>query len=137
MLFDEHDVSYMREIAASVTGIQLPFPVHAAEGDGLSVDWNGGDASVTAEDKTALCRGLFLLSKAVKENKTALHISEKRHFAHCGAMLDMSRNRVMTVEAVKRWIKSQAALGLNLLMLYTEDTYDPYGYGFPAAGASL
>ncbi len=124
MLFDEHDVSYLQEIAASVTGIQLPFPVHAAKGDGLSVDWDGGDASVTAEDKTALCRGLFLLSKAVKEKKTALHIAEKRHFAHCGAMLDMSRNRVMTVKAVKRWIKSQAALGLNLLMLYTEDTYE-------------
>lgn len=38
-------------------------------------------------------------------------------------MLDMSRGGVMTVEAVKGMIDAHAALGLNLMMLYTEDTY--------------
>ena len=124
MPFDASDVSRLQSVAAGVTNIELPFPVQVSEGPGLTVAWNGAEAAVTAEDKTALCRGLFLLSKAVKEQKTALHVAQRRHFAHCGAMLDMSRNRVMTVEAVKRWIDKQAALGLNLLLLYTEDTYE-------------
>ncbi len=124
MPFEEMEISHIRNVAESVAWTQLPFPVHAVHGAGLSVDWDGADAAVAAEDKCALCRGFFLLARAVKEGKTSLHISEKRHFAHCGAMLDMSRNRVMTVKAVKHWIDKQAALGLNLLMLYTEDTYE-------------
>ncbi|MBR5108973.1 MAG: family 20 glycosylhydrolase [Clostridia bacterium] len=117
-------VAHLKKRVHAVTGITLPFPVEACFGNGLAVHWDGGAASVQAEDQTALCRGLFLLSRAVREGKSALHTEEKRHFAHCGAMLDMSRNRVMTVEGVKAWIDRQAALGLNLLMLYTEDTYE-------------
>ena len=112
------------ETVKKVTGITLPFRVAAEEGPGLRVCWDGGEeARITAEDQAALSRGVFLLSRAVKENRKALNKAETRHFAHCGAMLDMSRNGVMTVEGVKRWIDHQAAIGLNLLMLYTEDTY--------------
>ena len=50
-------------------------------------------------------------------------LHQKRHIASCGMMLDMSRGGVMKVEAVKRMIDAHAALGLNMMMLYTEDTY--------------
>ena len=47
-----------------------------------------------------------------------------------GTMLDCSRNAVMTVDTVKRWIDLTARLGFNTLLLYMEDTYevdgDPY-----------
>lgn len=124
MLFDPSEMKRFQSIAEAVTGTRLAFPVRVSNGSGLNVDWDGETAVIAALDRTALCRGFFLLSKAVKEGKNTLHIAESRHFAHCGAMLDMSRNRVMTVEAVKKWIDLQAALGLNLLMLYTEDTYE-------------
>ena len=124
MDFDLETSARLQARVEEITGVPLPFPVHAAVGSGLRIRWDGGDAAVTAEDKTALCRAFFLLSQAVQEGKKSLHTDERRHFAHCGAMLDMSRNRVMTVSAVKAWIDRQAALGLNLLMLYTEDTYE-------------
>ena len=124
MKYDAQTLSRLQKQISAVTGAPLPFPVEAETGSGLTVRWDGGTASVQAEDQTALCRSLFLLSRAVREGKTSLRAEEKRRFAHCGAMLDMSRNRVMTVEGVKAWIDRQAALGLNLLMLYTEDTYE-------------
>lgn len=51
-----------------------------------------------------------------------------------GTMIDCSRNAVMKPEAVRRWIDVSASLGYNMLMLYTEETYEipgePYfGYG--------
>lgn len=46
---------------------------------------------------------------------------ERRWF---GTMLDCSRNAVMNMEAVRRWIDITADLGYNMLMLYTEDTYE-------------
>lgn len=118
------NASLALETVKNVTGITLPFRVSVSEGPGLEVRWDGGEeARVSAEDMAALNRGVFLLSRAVKENRKELNTRQERHFASCGAMLDLSRNAVMTVEGVKRWIDHQAAIGLNLLMLYTEDTY--------------
>ena len=48
-------------------------------------------------------------------------------FKTFGTMLDCSRNAVMTVESVKRWIDLTAKLGCNTLHLYMEDTYEVDG----------
>lgn len=59
--------------------------------------------------------------------------AESTPFETLGIMLDCSRNAVMTVEHVKCWMRQLALLGYNMVMLYTEDTYqlpgEPYfGY---------
>ncbi len=41
-----------------------------------------------------------------------------------GAMLDCSRNSVYTVETVKSFMVALNKMGYNMLMLYTEDTYE-------------
>lgn len=41
-----------------------------------------------------------------------------------GIMIDCSRNGVQTVESVKRYAKLLSAMDYNMLMLYTEDTYE-------------
>lgn len=48
----------------------------------------------------------------------------KSPFNRFGTMLDCSRNAVMNVKSVKNWIDMTADLGFNMLMLYTEDTYE-------------
>ena len=48
----------------------------------------------------------------------------KNSFNRFGIMLDCSRNAVMSIPALKRWIDLMAQLGYNTLMLYTEDTYE-------------
>ena len=45
-------------------------------------------------------------------------------FHRFGTMIDCSRNAVMSVKGVKRWIDLTADLGYNELLLYTEDTYE-------------
>ena len=44
-----------------------------------------------------------------------------------GVMIDMSRNAVMSVKALKEYIAILAKMGYNALMLYTEDTYEIEG----------
>lgn len=41
-----------------------------------------------------------------------------------GIMLDCSRNGVMTIKALKKWVDILSDLGFNCLLLYTEDTYE-------------
>ena len=62
-----------------------------------------------------------LLSGLVKNNST---YRETTPFSTLGIMLDCSRNAVMTVEHIKLWMRRLALLGYNMVMLYTEDTYE-------------
>lgn len=44
-----------------------------------------------------------------------------------GVMLDCSRNAVMNIPTLKRYIDLLSDMGYNMLMLYTEDTYEVEG----------
>ena len=46
---------------------------------------------------------------------------EKKYF---GVMLDMSRNGVMNITTLKKYIDTISLFGYNMLQLYTEDTYE-------------
>lgn len=63
-------------------------------------------------------------------NRTLQHFEEESYgyqeevfFERNGLMLDCSRNAVFTVEKIKGILQIMARLGMNVLMLYTEDTY--------------
>ena len=59
---------------------------------------------------------------------------EKKYF---GVMLDMSRNGVMNIATLKKYIDNLSLFGYNMLQLYTEDTYEvnnePY-FGYLRGG---
>lgn len=48
-------------------------------------------------------------------------------FRTFGTMLDCSRNAVPNLDSLKKWIDLTASLGYNLLLLYTEETYEVDG----------
>ncbi|MBQ9210647.1 MAG: family 20 glycosylhydrolase [Clostridia bacterium] len=122
------NLAFLQQRVEETTGIHLPFPVELTEGPGLEISWRQGEAArIVAGDASTAARGLFRLSRALREGKTELTLQENRHYAHCGAMIDMSRNAVMKPEAVCRYIDHLSALGMNLLMLYTEDTVEVPG----------
>ena len=122
-MFSEDVVSMVRARVRAVTGVDLPYAVEVSRGEGLRVALAQGRAHIAAQDENALARGFFRLSRCVREGKTALDVRERRHFAACGAMIDCSRGAVLTVQAAQRMIDRAACLGMNLMMLYTEDTY--------------
>ena len=78
----------------------------------------------TAHYYRGLNQALHHLEAETYENQ------ETVYFERNGFMLDCSRNAVFTVEKVKAVIRTLAKLGMNVLMLYTEDTYqvpkEPY-----------
>jgi hexosaminidase len=68
-----------------------------------------------------------LLGGLVKSNGI---YRETTPFSMLGIMLDCSRNAVMTVDHLKIWMRRLALLGYNMVMLYTEDTYELPGEPF-------
>ncbi|MDO5376750.1 MAG: family 20 glycosylhydrolase [Clostridia bacterium] len=129
-MFTADTIAALRSRVEAAAGIALPYAVHVTSGPGLSVRLEDGAAHIAAEDKSALARGFFRLCRCVREGRKTLDIRESRRFPACGAMADVSRNAVLKPEAVRRYIDQLASLGLNLLMLYTEDTYEVPGHPY-------
>ena len=50
-----------------------------------------------------------------------------KKFKYLGVMIDMSRNAVMSVDGLKRFLPLLKKMGYNCVMLYTEDTYELSG----------
>ena len=51
----------------------------------------------------------------------------KKKFDTFGVMIDMSRNAVMSMDGLKRFLPLLKKMGYNCVMLYTEDTYEVDG----------
>ena len=113
----------LRQRMFALAGCDWAGEVCFKEGEELSLLMDGERLTVEAPDISAAARGLFLAACALRNGRDVPELHQRRHIASCGMMLDMSRGGVMTVEAVKGMIDAHAALGLNLMMLYTEDTY--------------
>ena len=66
----------------------------------------------------------------IKAGERDFSIIESKKFETCGVMIDVSRNAVLKVKTVKDILRKIALMGMNMLMLYTEDTYkiDDYPY---------
>lgn len=91
----------------------------------VSVSLSGNAATVTyGGGKARFFRGLAMLTRWVKAGETERSVTERPLFRTNGAMVDMSRNAVMTVQSVKTMLRCMALMGMNTYMLYTEDTYE-------------
>lgn len=118
----------MRALVKRVLGVEFNFEIKEVESDGLFVSYNGVCAEVGGVTKPALARAYMLLAKAISEGKKEISIKQTAAFDTCGVMLDMSFGSVTKVAGVKKYLDYMAIFGMNMLMLYTEDTYEIEGY---------
>jgi hypothetical protein len=98
----------------------------------LRVTDSGGRITIEYGSPSAAARGIgCALAGQYGDSATS--------FEKMGIMLDCSRNAVMKVAHVKRWLGRLALMGYNVFMLYTEDTYElpgePY-FGYMRGGYS-
>ena len=89
---------------------------------------NGVEVLVEYSHLSQVFRALTFIKE--KHNESSFSIELMENFRTKGVMLDCSRNGVLRNEKVKEMILISALLGLNRLLLYTEDTFklDKYPY---------
>lgn len=93
-----------------------------AEGEGaLEVNRDKDSFTIKHSSVAAALRGVGAVLAGLPEVGDAL--SESTPFSTLGIMLDCSRNAVMSVPYLKKWLRRLALFGYNMVMLYTEDTY--------------
>lgn len=81
------------------------------------------------EEKVHFFRALGQMIQGLRKG-AEFSIKEEPQFTMNGVMLDVSRNAVMKVSAIKKYIDSMAIMGLNMIMLYAEDTYEVKDYPY-------
>ena len=110
--------------AFSDDGLTLDY-VEKPELNGLEIEKQGDRIIINYSQLSYLFRALGI----AKENldKGDFKIKERARFSLNGMMVDCSRNAVISIETLQDVIKQIALMGHNMLMLYTEDTYEIEG----------
>lgn len=97
-------------------------------GSALEVCAKGDTVIITYGRRVELFRGLSLAVQYA--DKGDYKIIQKPNFNSSGAMFDNSRNAVLNMETAKDIIVIMALMGLDMIMLYTEDTYEVPEYKY-------
>lgn len=103
-----------------VTCCDQGIAIEARKGDKLEVESDGTAVSITWAAPVQFYRALSLIPSPL----AACSIHESPCFETTGVMFDCSRNAVLKPEALRFFLRKMALMGLNLGMMYTEDTYE-------------
>ncbi len=97
--------------------------VRCRQGDSLEVRCDGSAVELCWAAPVEFYRALSLIPVPLRR----CDIREKANFASTGVMFDCSRNGVLKPGAIRFFLRKMALMGLNLAMMYTEDTYEVPG----------
>lgn len=123
-------------LAMALTLIGADFPVWAMNkiaqanvrfqigGNGPSLKLHEGLFEISGQTVPQVLRALATLRGFMLEGQVPNHHEERPRFKTLGLMLDASRNAVPSGDTVKYLLRRMALMGINTLMLYTEDTYE-------------
>lgn len=138
-MLNNNDVLRARANIEALTGKKINGEISLKQSRNITVTKTQNGYEIGASSYTSLARALFSVLKA-EQGYGELKVQQTAVFDDCGIMLDCSRNAVATTETVKELIRFISAAGMNLLMLYTEDTYEipeePY-FGYMRGKYSL
>ncbi len=96
--------------------------------DGLAAAAAKTGVTVRFGSKSAAFRALGRLLAAT--TRADLTFSEHSDYTMRGLMADCSRNGVLRPDAAEAFMRRSALMGVNMLMFYTEDTYEVPGEPF-------
>lgn len=103
------------------------FPVRFEKADAFCLEIKGSEAVIRWSRTSECYRGLSLL----RQNWGRVQvIRQPMAFESAGIMFDVSRNAVLKPETIRFFLRKMAMLGLNLGMMYTEDTYEVAEYPY-------
>ena len=100
------------------------------QGPKLSVKAVGGIYEIGYQKKPDFYRAVSMLVGMLEQGKTEFIMEEESCLDMCGIMVDCSRNAVLTPNKAVELFTYAAMMGMNCIMLYTEDTYEVDDYEY-------
>ncbi len=94
--------------------------VTAKEGDRIGVTLKNGEAVIYHKNKVQFFRGIGVLLENLKKSDS-FEVFFDTQFDTLSGMIDASRCGVPRISTIKKLLDYSAAIGYNMMMLYTED----------------
>ena len=91
---------------------------------GVKVSSDEKNVTLYYSDLTSLLKGIGII---ISKGESRYETEQELKYRQLGNMVDVSRNAVMNIATVKKFIRMSALMGFNALNLYTEDTYEIEG----------
>ncbi|MBQ8605346.1 MAG: beta-N-acetylhexosaminidase [Clostridia bacterium] len=119
----------IKEIAAHL-GVSLSedgyeINVKKAESKSFTVSFNGGKGEIVYGAPCHFFRAFGILVESLTEGETEFEITQTQQFDTNGPMFDISQGgAVFNMPTAKSIIRQLALMGLNILMMYCEDSYE-------------
>ncbi len=107
------DKNFIKETVFRTVGFSYDGKIEFLDFDGIKVEYDGEKAKIGANSKSGFARGCFLFALNFYEGKKEFALEEKKHFKDLTFFLDCSRNAVMKVDSVKRYINIISSLGFD------------------------
>lgn len=114
-LSDILDIRITEGEGLKIQTIQASGPIQASLKD--------GQGTIRYQEKIHFFRALGVFLEQARE-RDRFELTEEPRIDFNGTMLDVSRNGVLKIPVIKQFIRYMALMGLNGLMMYTEDTYE-------------
>ncbi|ALC91381.1 glycoside hydrolase [Bacillus sp. FJAT-18017] len=106
------------------------YPINVTQRVGpIQVSNKNGKGEIYFQEKIHFFRAIGLWLEHYNKTGEFEH-TEQPQFQTSGVMLDASRNAVLKVDEIKVLLNKMAVMGLNVVMLYTEDTYEVEDYPY-------
>ncbi|AOM84499.1 beta-N-acetylhexosaminidase [Salisediminibacterium beveridgei] len=106
------------------------YPLYIKQRKGpLVIKKENGYGELFFEKKVHFFRGMGLWLEN-HEQKQSFERTEQACFQTSGVMVDCSRNGVLRTGEVQSLLRKMALMGLNVMMIYTEDTYEVPEYPY-------
>ncbi|MDM5330543.1 beta-N-acetylhexosaminidase [Neobacillus sp. CF12] len=117
-----------RELGIQLSKDGIPIRVEQLTGP-LMAGCQKDHGVIRYQEKIHFFRALGLWLQEFKESNQ-FEITEEPQFKTNGVMVDCSRNAVMTVDGIHTLLRKMALMGLNIVMMYTEDTFTVEKYPY-------
>ena len=104
--------------------------VAVSKAQSLHISYDGNAAQLSYHKPCEFFRALGILLEKLSTGNDAFCVSEQANFDTCGAMIDLSHGALMRVDAIKSVLRKMAIMGMDMLMLYREESYYLEGYEY-------
>jgi hexosaminidase len=148
---DFRSASALRDAVAKRTGLQLPIETHAnvkglgrhialsrasESGQGYRLRVRPDAISIVGDGAAGLRYGVETLAQMTRTSIPACDITDAPDLERRGLLIDISRGKVPTLETLEQIVDLMVQLKLNMLMLYTEHTFEFRRHPLISKGAS-
>ena len=103
------------------------FKVTIKKGENLKINCTRNEITITYKTKVQVFRALSI---ALNKIGTDFSIEENEQIDNLSVMIDASRNAVLKPQYIKEMLMRFALMGIDTVMLYTEDTFEIKEYEY-------